>query len=582
MAASFSGNRLEAGIHSCGYSELLKQERKIQEVKKVDANAFVQSVSNVRLLIDGLLVPSVDGHVFGDRSPITNLILLDGIARANLVDVDQAVAAASRACKDRTWKRTPIDERAQLLFIILEKLTQNEEELTMLEAIDSGTPISMCRHEHSKAIQIIKYYATSFANHMKVGSSRALGSRFSYSVREAIGVVAAILSWRSTLCSMMMVLCPAIICGDAVVFKISESAPLLGLKVASILLDCGLPRGLVNVLTGPGATVGSHLMLHRDVSRIVFYGHSAVARAIQDAIHRSAAQHPDWHHLYHSQSRLNVDRVGKACACVLKDCDVAFAAKQIAKAAFLGQSASGLSLDKVVVQRSIYESFLEHLQQEAAAIKIGEPLDENMQLGPMANRQGFFRARDCISHCLSEGAKLCAGGFPDLKEAQGYFLRPTIIRDVTMSMKICCEQETAGPLLLVIPCEVDDAATDAEAACLSMTSELGKKSSSGMCRYLCLFAGNNSLEALRCKYGVELGHFCSGMKEEEKVQKQSLPAAGRSIEVSSVVETAVIEPLSCEILAVNTINTDDEISIRAYHTLDFYSCERMLTYQWQL
>lgn len=424
MSATFRGNRLECGVHSCGITELLRIANKTAPSSEsvsgavstdtslarstLDIQEFVNNVSSCKLLIDGKLMDSLSGEYFVDRSPLTGLIQVEKLPRAGLADADMAVEAARRCFNSKEWRNLNATKRALAIHGIIDILKNHSEELILLQASDSGTPVQACKADVECALTIYEHYLTSFVQTLSQRpvefnkcDNDNLQSYFSY---KPIGVIVALLSWRSPLSILALILCPCLLCGNSIVIKVCESCPLVSLKFAQLLVKMNLfPAGLVNFITGKGHHVGEHLICNKDVDKVVFYGQSRILKLVKEMCSRLRPVKP-----------LLSDLCGKATAIVLAEANIDETIEQIVFSAFDSMSAliPSIRVDKILVPDILLDSFMEKLKiaTEILASRKGDPFDINTRVGPMSSKDAFHNAIVCIEKCLENGALLITGG----------------------------------------------------------------------------------------------------------------------------------------------------------------------------
>jgi aldehyde dehydrogenase (NAD+) len=403
-----------------------------------------------QLLVDGGWRPAGDGATWTHRHPATGEEI-GSFAVAAESDVDAAVRSARRAFDDGPWPRSRATERIQLLHRYAAALREHADELRRLQALDNGVPLSFAG-----------IYATSvnaaadvFDHHAgwvdKVGGQTLPpyqgGDHLAMTFREPIGVVAAILPWNAPFLLFAQKVAPALAAGCTVVLKPSEYATFTVLRMVELLLEAGLPDGVLNVITGPGDPTGEALITHPMVDKVSFTGSRAVGKRIVTA---SAA----------TLKRVSLELGGKSPTLVFPDApDVGMAAMTTMGTVTMGLSGQAcVAHTRALVHREVYEAFLAAAEMMAGVITYGDPFDVSVLASPLINERQLQRVLGFVERAQEEGAKLVTGGDrPDGDLAAGNFVRPTVFADVSNDMEIARE-EVFGPVLAVIPFASEDEA----------------------------------------------------------------------------------------------------------------------------
>lgn len=389
------------------------------------------------LLIDGKLVPALSGRTFQTINPSNGKVLAE-VAEAGEADIDLAVAAARRAFEGPWSKFKPFDRQAVLLKLA-DLVEANFDELSILDTLDMGGPIASTAGKRRRAVSLLRYYAglaTSTHGHT-IENSQA-GEIFSYTLKEPVGVVAAINPWNGPLGLAIWKLAPALAAGCTVVLKPAEQAPLSPMRLGELCLEAGIPPGVVNVVAGFGAA-GAALAAHPGVDKIAFTGSTEVGQHI---IRASAG----------NLKRVSVELGGKSPNIVFADADLDAAVPGAAMAVFANSGQICSAGTRLFVERKIYDEFVERLAAFAKGLKVGNPLDPKTQLGPLVSDAQLERVTGYLQRGKSEGARTAAGGnrITDEGLADGYFVAPTVFADVEDSMAIARE-EIFGPVISAMP-----------------------------------------------------------------------------------------------------------------------------------
>jgi len=391
------------------------------------------------MLIDGKNVPSKSGKTFKTYNPATGKVLAE-VADAGVEDVDAAVAAARRAFDEGPWSKFKPYDRQAVLLKIADLVDQHIEELAMLDTLDMGGPIgSSLAGKRRRFSSLLRFYAgLATATHGQTISNSLPGETFSYTVKEPVGVVAAINPWNGPLGMAIWKIAPALAAGCTVVLKPAEQAPLSPLRLGELCLEAGLPPGVVNVLSGSGAA-GAALSSHPGVDKVAFTGSTEVGQSI---VRASAG----------TMKRVTVELGGKSPNIVFADADLDKAVPGAAMAVFFNSGQVCSAGTRLFVQREIHDEFVERLGAFAKSLKVGDPLDPQTQMGPLVSAAQLERVTGYMESGKSEGARAIAGGnrIQEGALAEGYFVQPTVFTGVADSMKIARE-EIFGPVISTMP-----------------------------------------------------------------------------------------------------------------------------------
>ncbi|MET3911099.1 aldehyde dehydrogenase (NAD+) [Bradyrhizobium sp. S3.3.6] len=384
------------------------------------------------LLIDGRRVPASSGRTFKSLNPATGRVIAT-IAEGNEADVEHAVAAARRAFEG-PWRTMRASERGQILLRWADLLKQHAEQIIELESIDAGKPISAtARQDFPAAVDTLIYYA-GWADKISGDVVPVRDDALTYTVREPVGVVAAIVPWNFPLMIGMWKLAPALACGCTIVMKPAELTSLSALRIAELALEAGLPAGVFNVVTGPGRVVGDALVNHPDVDKVTFTGSPGVGRGIMKA----AAS---------NFKRVSLELGGKSANVIFDDADLEAASKAAASGIFFNAGQVCSAGSRVLVQEKAYDEVVERLAARAKSIRIGDPLDRKTALGPVISEKQMKSILDYVDIGRAEGATLVTGG--EKVGDRGYFISPAVFANVEHEMRIS-QEEIFGPVVSVI------------------------------------------------------------------------------------------------------------------------------------
>lgn len=394
-------------------------------------------------LIAGKMTPPASGKWMPSLDPYRNEHWAE-IPDSNQEDVNAAVSAARTAFISPEWSGLSATARGALLHNLGDLITQNASKLAGLEVKDNGKLLNEMLLQLRYMPQWYHYYG-GLADKIE-GSVLPIdrADHFTYSTWEPLGVVAAITAWNSPLLLLTWKLAPGLAAGNTFVIKPSEHASASTLAFAELFEQAGFPAGVVNVVCGGGQEVGVPLVSHPDVAKVAFTGSDAVGRAIN----RAAAN--DLKHV-------TLELGGKSPNIVFADADLDAAAAGVASGIFAAAGQTCIAGSRLLVQRDIYDEFLDKVSRLAADIKIGDPMDPDTQMGPLANSPHYTKVLGCIADAEQEGARLVLGGKPHAHKHGGLFVQPTIFRDVDNQSQLA-QREIFGPVLAVIPFDTEEQA----------------------------------------------------------------------------------------------------------------------------
>ena len=420
-----------------------------------DTQAFLdRRGAHGALLIDGAWQPASDGATLPTIDPATGTETAR-IAAATAADVDQAVAAA-RAAFDG-WRATTPVKRARILWAIADLIESHIDELAELETLDQGKPLFVGRWaEIPGAVNQFRFFAgqAMAIEGNTIESSidyQPAGKQIrSWTVREPIGVVAAIVPWNSPLVLTAMKLAPALAAGCTIVLKPAEDTSLTALRLGELIAEAGLPAGVLNIVTGLGRDTGAALAAHPGVDKIAFTGSTVTGRAILDAAKTNF-------------KRVTLELGGKSPAIVLPDADLDLAISGVANAIFFNAGQVCIAGSRLYVHRSIHDQVIEGVAAYARGLTLGHGLDAATQMGPLVSARQAQRVAGFVSDAAAAGATVLTGG--ERMGDAGTFMAPTVVVGVKPDMEIVRE-EVFGPVLVAQPYdeieEVTAAANDSQ------------------------------------------------------------------------------------------------------------------------
>jgi betaine-aldehyde dehydrogenase len=388
------------------------------------------------MYVNGEWVASNSGKTFPVYDPSTEEVIAE-VPESNAKDVDLAVAAAKDAFENGPWASSTAQERGRVLFKLADAVRQNTAALAELEARNSGKPIVEAEYDIGDVATCFEYYgglATKVSGHVNPVPDNAL----SLSLKEPVGIAGQIIPWNYPLLMAAWKLAPALAAGCTCVLKPAEQTPLTALELAKHFEACGLPYGVVNIITGFGESAGAPLVQHPDVNKIAFTGSAAVGKQIV----KMAAD---------TVKRVTLELGGKSPNIFFADADFEAAIDGALFGVFINQGEVCSAGSRILVERPIYKKFVEAMAAKAKTIKLGPPLQRDTKMGPLVSKEQYDRVRSYLEVGKKE-AKLASGGDRPKDIERGYYVSPTIFYDVDNSARIARE-EIFGPVATVIPFE---------------------------------------------------------------------------------------------------------------------------------
>ena len=402
-----------------------------------------------KLCINGEWRESASGKTFETVNPATGEVLTH-VADAAGEDVDRAVGAARAAFDDLKgpWRKMSASERGRLIWKLAELIEKHADEMAELETLDNGKIINESRYiDVPMAADVLRYYA-GWATKVHGETINSFENAFTYTLREPVGVVAAIVPWNFPLLIATWKLGPALACGCTVVLKPAEQTPLTALRMGELMQEAGFPPGVVNIVTG-GPSTGQALVRHAGVDKIAFTGSTAVGKEIMQAAAGDL-------------KRVTLELGGKSPNIVFADSDLDSAVKGAITGIFYGKGECCNAGSRLFVESKVHDQFLEKLIERAKKLRPGDPLDPKSRLGAIVSQQQMEQVLRYIEAGKSEGAKVLTGGTrASVDGSKGFFIEPTIFDGVTNEMKIA-QEEIFGPVLATITFnDIDEVAEQA-------------------------------------------------------------------------------------------------------------------------
>jgi acyl-CoA reductase-like NAD-dependent aldehyde dehydrogenase len=387
-----------------------------------------------RLLIDGTFRDAAEGATFATHNPATGQPLAD-VARAGRADVDAAVAAA-RGALGGAWAKTSPAKRARALNRLAQLLDERTDELATLESRNNGKPKWQAAAEVKTAVATLELFAGA-AHHLYGRSHVVNPSVVTYSLREPVGVCAAIIPWNYPLMMAAWKVAPALAAGNTLVVKPASATPLTALALGALALEAGIPPGVLNVIPGPGADVGEALASHPGVDKVAFTGETRTGRRIAALASEGL-------------KRVSLELGGKSPNIVFADADIDAAVVGSLWAIYYSAGQSCEARSRILVQADAYERFAGAFTEKAAALRMGDPLADNTQVGSLISRAHAAKVLGFVEAAVGDGGELLTGGPADGSLGDGLdpeaFVRPTVIGGVSNEMPIA-QEEVFGPVV---------------------------------------------------------------------------------------------------------------------------------------
>ncbi|MEU5048125.1 aldehyde dehydrogenase family protein [Streptomyces sp. NPDC021096] len=387
-----------------------------------ESRAVVDIAPSYGLFIDGEFRDASDGKVFKTLSPSTEEVLSE-VAQASAEDVDAAVKAARKAFEK--WSALPGAERAKYLFRIARIIQERSRELAVLETLDNGKPIKETRDADLPLVAAHFFYYAGWADkldHAGFGPNP-----------KALGVAGQVIPWNFPLLMLAWKIAPALAAGNTVVLKPAETTPLSALFFADICRQAGLPKGVVNILTGDGST-GAALVAHDGIDKIAFTGSTGVGKEIART-------------LAGTDKKLTLELGGKGANIVFDDAPIDQAVEGIVNGIFFNQGQVCCAGSRLLVQESIQDELLDALKRRMSTLRVGDPLDKNTDVGAINSAEQLARIKALADSGEAEGAERWAPACE--LPGNGYWFAPTLFTNVTQAHRIARE-EIFGPVLSVL------------------------------------------------------------------------------------------------------------------------------------
>jgi aminomuconate-semialdehyde/2-hydroxymuconate-6-semialdehyde dehydrogenase len=397
-------------------------------------------VKNAKLFIDGEYVDALSGETFESINPATNEKLAL-VANGSEQDAKRAIQSAKNAYDSGVWSKMPVEERSDILCKMADLIMQNVDELAMVETLDVGKPIKESRgFDIPRGASNFRFFAE-MSKYM-VSEHYDKHNIMSYAKYSPAGVTSLIIPWNLPFMQMTWKASAALAAGNTVVVKPASYTPLSAVRFGDIANEAGLPPGVLNIITGPGSTLGAAMTTDPNVRRISFVGESNTGKTIM----KNAAE---------NLIPVSLELGGKSANIVFEDADLDEAVKGSIDAIYRNQGEICLAGSRLLLQESIYDEFLEKFVAAVKKIKVGDPTQEETDMGALVSKSHLETVETYVDIGLKEGAKLaCGGKRADGLEA-GNFYEPTVLYDVNNKWRVA-QEEIFGPVLVVIPFKTEE------------------------------------------------------------------------------------------------------------------------------
>ena len=400
-----------------------------------------------KLIINGEAVDAASGKTFETYNPATES-LITTVAEAGVEDVDRAVRAARAAFESGPWPKMKPAERGRILHKLGDLILQHADEIAHLETIDNGKPIFESRYIDIAMVSDCFHYFSGWATKLTGETNNVSPAFFTYTLREPLGVVGAIIPWNFPMIMVGWKAAPALAAGNCVVLKPAAETPLSAIRIGELAIEAGVPPGVFNVIPGRGSVAGEALVKHPMVDKISFTGSTEVGQHIM----RTAAD---------TVKKLTLELGGKSPNIVFADADLDAALRGAMNGIFYGKGEVCAAGSRLLVEQTIYDDFVAKLADAAKKRVPADPLHPKTRLGSLVNEKQMKSVLGYIEAGKAEGATVVAGGERQTVDGKGYFVQATVLAGVRNEMKVA-QEEIFGPVLSVIPfSDLDDAVRQA-------------------------------------------------------------------------------------------------------------------------
>jgi betaine-aldehyde dehydrogenase len=404
------------------------------DLSEIQVSAGLKSPIRNQLFIDGKFVDALSGETLPTLNPHDNSAIT-GVAMAGRADVDLAVAAAQKAFS--TWSRVAAAERGRILLKLADLIEENAEELARLESLDTGHPLKDSRSLDVPRTAGCYRYFGGMADKFQGETIPVEAGFLNFTLREPVGVVGQVVPWNFPLMFTSWKMAPALAAGNCVVLKPSEITPLSSLKIAELMAQAGMPPGVVNIVPGLGSLAGQRIAEHPGIAKVAFTGSTATGKRIIEA---SAG----------NLKKVQLELGGKGPNIVFEDANLLAAVNGSAWAIFHNQGQACIAGSRLVLHEAIADAFLERFVPLAQSIRLGNPMDETTEMGPLTSQLHRDRVLRYVDVARSQGGEvLCGGKAPAGSLSQGCYVEPTVVRAASYKDRVA-QEEVFGPFVTVL------------------------------------------------------------------------------------------------------------------------------------
>lgn len=404
-----------------------------------------------KMLINGEWVPSVSGRTFTVFNPATGKELAQ-VFEGDKEDIDLAVAAAREAFENGPWRQMTPHQRSRIIWKIADLMYEHRDELSELESLDNGKSKAIANAVDIPLSADHFHYYAGWATKIEgqtipLSVPYAPGQKYhAYTLKEPVGVVGQIIPWNFPLLMLAMKLGPALAAGTTVVLKPAEETPLTALRMGELMMEAGLPKGVVNIVPGYGETAGAALTAHEGVDKVAFTGSTEVGKLIVQAAAGNL-------------KKVSLELGGKSPTIIFKDApDLDAAIAGAANSIFFNHGQVCTASSRIYVEREIYERVAQGVARIADKIKLGNGMDADAEMGPLVSKIQLERVRNYIACGIEEGARVLTSR---KAQSDGYFVAPTVLVDTHPNMRVV-QEEIFGPVAILVPFDdLDEVVADA-------------------------------------------------------------------------------------------------------------------------
>ena len=404
-------------------------------------------VKPAKLIIGGEAVDAASGETFTTFNPATEEPICE-VAKAGPEDVDRAVRAARAAFESGPWPQMRPAERQRILWKLGDLILEHAAEIARLETLDNGKPIFESRQIDVPMVAGCFHYFSGWATKLAGETVPVNPSWFTFTLREPLGVVGAIIPWNFPMIMVGWKAAPALAAGNCVIVKPAAETPLTAVRIGELALEAGLPPGVLNVLPGPGSSAGAAMVRHPGIDKVTFTGSTEVGKQIM----REAAS---------TVKKITLELGGKSPNIVFADADLEAAVRGAYNGIFYGKGEICAAGSRLLVEKTVHDELLAKLVERAGKLVPADPLDPKTRLGSLINKAQMKTVLGYVEAGVGEGAKVAVGGKHAPVNGKGHFMQATVLSGVDNRMRVA-QEEIFGPVLSVIPFDgVDDAVAKA-------------------------------------------------------------------------------------------------------------------------